>query len=79
MELSKFIEILLDGVVKENGMENILKSIKDNIDYDLKETKIELQLFEGKDNEFNHDVDISVSNESYDDGEIIFLDLYKKQ
>ncbi|WP_055069084.1 hypothetical protein [Clostridium massiliamazoniense] len=75
MELTNFLEQLLDGIVKEDGMDKILQSIEENIEYDLKNTKVELQLFEC---DKNYDADIVVSNEGYEDGEIIFLDIYKK-
>lgn len=75
MNFNDFIGKLLDGVVdSKDGLIEIQKVLKKNIPaYD--NLKVETQLFTDDDN-FN--LDLCVSNEGYDDGEIIFMDFRKE-
>lgn len=75
MKLDKFIENLFGCVADKEGVENIKKSISDNILHDYDTTQIELQYF---DKDSNYEVDMSICSDNYNDGEVIFLDLRAK-
>ena len=90
MFFDEFLDELLENLLDQKGIDRVKQVIKEEInrtgtDYDT--TKVEYQVFVGDDNydpeveikfvgDDNYDPEVEIKTGRYDDGEVIFLDIY---
>ncbi|MBS6503513.1 MAG: hypothetical protein KH415_18175 [Clostridium sp.] len=76
MTLEEFLDRVLGNVMSYEGIEEVKDIIKKDMEienFDFDTTQVEFQVF---DNENNYDPRVEISSDTYDDGEIIFIDTY---
>jgi len=76
MFFDEFLDELLENLLDQKGIDRVKQVIKEETnrtgtDYDT--TKVEYQVFVGDD---NYDPEVEIKTGRYDDGEVIFLDIY---
>lgn len=73
MLLDEFLNEFFSNLTDKEGIENICKTIRENISVNYDTTKIEFQV---STEENDYAPDVSINSEGYDDGEVVFIDCY---
>ena len=72
MEVDDFLTELFSNLTdSDENLNNIKMAVKNNIEFDYDSVKIEPQLLTENN---NFDINLCVTNDCYDDGEIVFMD-----
>ena len=76
MMLDALVAELFENLLGREGLDNVRKTIKDEVNKEAEydKVKVEFQVFK---DERNYDPElVEITSEKYDDGEVVFIDLH---